>query len=101
MASSNPDRPAADLTLEEGVRYEVVEDLYGDLIGWCAEQAATERAKPNPDPAELQRWKDQAVQYVAERKALDPRDQAAVEAAVTKYSALVREIRPERWADDR
>jgi hypothetical protein len=101
MAPSTPDQPAAELTAEEGVRYEVAEDLYGDLIGWCAEQAAAERAKPDPDPAELQRFKDQAILYVAERRALDPRDAAAVGAAVTKYSALVREIRSERWADDR
>ncbi|QNE18547.1 hypothetical protein F1D05_12330 [Kribbella qitaiheensis] len=99
MATDIPDEKAAP-TLREGVDYEVAEDVFGDLIGWCAAQAEAESAKPDPDPAVLQKWEDQATQYVAERKALDPRDRAAVAAAIAKYTPLVRQLYPGRWTDD-
>ena len=45
--------------MREGVRYEVAEDLFGDLIGWCAAQIADEEKKPQPELAAVKRWTDQ------------------------------------------
>jgi hypothetical protein len=86
-----PDKPWP--TMQEGVRYEVAQDLFGHLIGQCSAKLAAERKNTTPDPAELKRWTDQAAQYAAERAELDPRDQAAVEAAISKYGPIVRGLR--------
>jgi hypothetical protein len=80
-------------SLQEGVRYEVAQDLFGHLIGECSAKLANERRKDAPDPTELQRWSDQASRYAAERAALDPRDTEAVEAVIAKYGPIVRGLR--------
>ena len=99
MTTDIPDEKPAP-SLQEGVDYEVAEDVFGDLIGWCAAQAEAESAKPDPDPAVLQKWQDQATRYVSERKALDPRNHSAVTAAIAQYTPLLRQIYPGRWSDD-
>ncbi|WP_020385521.1 hypothetical protein [Kribbella catacumbae] len=91
MTDVPPDKPWP--SLQEGVRYEVAQDLFGHLIGQCSAKLAEERHKETPDPAELQRWTSQATQYAAERAALDPRDQEAVEAVIAKYGPVVRGLR--------
>ena len=92
MTSENPRGDLPSLTMREGVRYEVAEDLFGDLIGWCAAQIADEKKKPQPDPIAVKRWTDQAAQYVAERKALHAADTDAVEATIARYAPMVREL---------
>jgi hypothetical protein len=73
-----------------GGNFEVAEDLIGDMIGGCSAQIAAEKSKPVPDPTAVERWIDAAAQYVAERKALDPRDTAPVGAVLAKYGPIVR-----------
>jgi hypothetical protein len=91
----------APLPFEAGLRYEVAEDLFGDLIGWCSAQAAEEEKKPKPDPAVVKRWVDQAAQYSAERQALHAHDVEAVEAAIAKYGPIVRDLYPGRRTSGR
>jgi prevent-host-death family protein len=94
--SSGGDLPP--LTMREGVRYEVAEDLFGDLIGWCAAQIAEEKKKQAPDRAAVQQWIDQVAQYAAERKALRAHDTDAVEAVIAQYGPMVRDLFPGRRA---
>lgn len=86
-----PDKPWP--TQQEGIRYEVAQDLFGHLIGQCSAKLTAERRKETPDPAELERLTSQATQYAAERSALDPRDQESVEAVIAKYGPIVRALR--------
>jgi hypothetical protein len=100
MTTPTNDNPP-QLSLQAGARYEVAEDLFGDLIGWCATQIAAEKKKPAPDLHAIQRWTEQAAQYSGERKALHARDTAAVEAAIATYGPQVRELYPNRGAGAR
>lgn len=86
-----PDKPWP--SLQEGVRFEVAQDLFGHLIGQCSAELAAERRKETPDPAVLERWTGQATRYAAERSALDPRDQDGVEAVIAEYGPIVRGLR--------
>lgn len=81
------------LSPREGVRYEVAEDVFGDLIGWCSEQVGLELEKSNPDAARIQELTDQARGYVAERRALHPDDLESVNAVLNKYGLLAKELR--------
>ncbi|MGW6278938.1 hypothetical protein [Kribbella sp. NPDC055071] len=93
---TTPTGDDSQVSLHAGVRYEVAEDLFGDLIGWCAAQITAERKKSDPDPEAMQGWIDQAAAYSAERRALRVRDTAAVEAAIATYGPQVRALYPSR-----
>jgi hypothetical protein len=77
-------------------RYELADALYDQLIGWVSWQAGSESAKPEPDQAEVIQLKAQATQLAADREALDPDDQAAVEAVIAEYADIVRDFFPGR-----
>ena len=90
MTSDIPLGDVPGLSVPDGVRYEVAEDIFADLIGWCATQIAQEKSRLQPDAARLQGWADEAAGYVAQRKALNPQDAAGVAAVVARYAPVVR-----------
>jgi hypothetical protein len=98
MTKSSPTEgiPVAKDVPAPRTRYEMADALYDQLIGWVSWQVGSESAKPEPDQAEVIRLNEQAAQLAADREALDPDDQAAVEAVIAEYADIVREFYPGR-----
>lgn len=101
VTGNDADGGVTPLSFDAGLRYEVAEDLFGDLIGWCSAQATEEEKKPEPDQAVVQGWIERAAEYSAERQALHAHDVEAVEAAIAKYGPMVRDLYPGRRAGGR
>lgn len=76
----------------ESVRYEVACDVIGGIIAHYSEALALERAKPEPDTAEIGRIRDKKRVLYAVRDGLDPKDVDAIEAVIRKYGPLARQF---------
>ena len=76
----------------ESVRYEVACDVIGGIIAHYSEALALERAKPEPDAAEIERILGEKRALYAVRDGIDPRDADAVEAVIQKYAPIARHL---------
>lgn len=92
MNQARQDHPRATLFRRTGLRYEVACDVIGALIAHLAELIGTERDRPTPATRKIAH----AQQLVAElkdiREDLDPKDAAAIEAAIERLAPLARHL---------
>jgi hypothetical protein len=77
-------------------RYEIADNLYDELITWCAFHAKQGPDAPGSTQAAVDNFTKLVAQYTAERKALDPGDSAAIDAVIIKYADNVRDFYPGR-----
>ena len=100
VGASEPNfKQATGLFDRAGVRYEVACDVMGALIAHYAEIIAKERDRAQADEAVLRMSSVMKAVLKAERDELNPRDSAAIEATISYYAPLTRQIHDERKID--
>ena len=74
------------------IRAEVAQEMMGNVIAHFSEQIFLEEAKPTPDPKVVEQAHAEKVRVRLERAALNVDDRQQIEAVITRYKPIVREL---------
>uniref|UniRef100_UPI002AD3F0CC hypothetical protein n=1 Tax=Frankia sp. Cr1 TaxID=3073931 RepID=UPI002AD3F0CC len=75
------------------VAYEAALEASHAAVGAYTARLAAEERRPEPDHAQIERWRAGQQAVVRDRDALDPADAVAVARARARFTDLAREIR--------
>lgn len=92
MNQARQDHTPTVLFRRSGVRFKVACDVIGAVIAHYAEAIGTERDRPSPDTQKIAHAQQLVADLKNIREDLDPKDGAAIEAAIERLAPLARHL---------